>query len=99
MINNPMNGEAFEFIIWMICLLHHSYLKIDQEGRTWVVILVKDCVTIWTATQIPLFLCFPGSGEMICAIKFLENTGNKTWGPKTKVPFDMYADMSFIYHS
>lgn len=32
MINNLMNGEAFEFVIWMICLLHQSYLKIDQ-GR------------------------------------------------------------------
>lgn len=92
-INNLMNGEAFEFFIWMICLLHRSYLKRSEKrvaGRTWVVILVKDCVTIWTTTQIPHFLCFPGSGEMVCVIKRLEDTGNKTWGPMTKIHFDIH---------
>lgn len=78
MINNLMNGEAFKFITWVFCFLHQSYLKIDQEGRAQVVILMKYCVTILTASQIPLFLCFSGSGEMVCAIKFLENTSNKT---------------------
>lgn len=98
MINNLMNAEVFEFIIWVICALLQSYLKIDQEGRTWMVILVKDCVTIWTATLIPLFLCFPGSGEMVYAIEFLENTGNMTWGPNTKVHFDIHPHTSFLHH-